>query len=399
MSTQLREVFDRAASTEVPADMAARAVDAARRRRSRRFVVSTSSITVAAAVLAFIVLSPTDQRDATPRPGEVASLPADLPSAQGLPPLTAESMDAASAAYIVDGEVVVIDAATGEGATVDFSTMGLTFVGVITRVADDASLALSPDGRFLAVVPGGVRQVKGGYDIILMVDLQEGEISPQSAFYVGGGRDESPASSLLAWAPDGQSLACVCVAPRWSERTQLYVIRTSDLYSVDPALDGAEPYDITPSQISWGTDGLVAQLTDLDPEWRLVPVGGFFRANPGTWPPLESVSSLAPGALRFSAVAMGHSDEGGFLGKLSLGKGGDGPLWVVTEDGDDRTVESVPSRPWLGALGDSYFVVLTDWKGDPYNGEVDRVDAEGETVLTTLPPGATTVSFAADLVD
>ena len=74
--------------------------------------------------------------------------------------------------------------------------------------------------------------------------------------------------------------------------------------------------------------------------------------------------------------------------------------WIVN-DVQDWTVPSVSVRPVLGALGGSYFTVFTDWKGTPVDYKVTRIDSNGETTttLTTLPPGATTVSFASDLVD
>ena len=66
-------------------------------------------LAAAAVVLGVVVASGDLRTDSEPRPNDVASLPAQLPSADGLPPLADGTMDAASAAYVVDGEVVVID--------------------------------------------------------------------------------------------------------------------------------------------------------------------------------------------------------------------------------------------------------------------------------------------------
>ena len=393
MSTQLRELFDGAAESQPPDGLAARAVAGARRRRTQRYTVAGSVLAAAAVVLGFVMVSSSQRLDGAPRPNEVAGLPDALPAPDGLPTLVAGTMDAASAAYIVDGEVVVIDAATGEGALVDFASMGLTFVGPLTGVTERASLALSPDGKFLALTPGLARPRDG--DALLLVDVVTGKVAPQNNFLPLGSAPGGQAGHL-AWAPDGQSLACICVAYRWMPRPGLYVIDTAGLGEGDFGLDGAERYDVLPRQISWGTDGLVAQLNGLKADWRLVPEGGSLDPDPQDWPPVESVSMLYPGALGFTAVVMGQSEGGGFLARV---EGGD--FWVVTPFADtDTTVESnLGVQPVLGALQESYFIVFTDWKGDPLTSEVARVDLEGETTLTTLPAGAKVVSFASELVD
>jgi hypothetical protein len=89
---------------------------------------------------------------------------------------------------------------------------------------------------------------------------------------------------------------------------------------------------------------------------------------------------------------MGHSDVGGFLTRMRGGS-----LWLEWASGERTVAGNLGARPILGALGDSYYVVFTDWKGEPL-GEVTRVDVEGESTLTMLPSGATTISLAADLL-
>ena len=167
----------------------------------------------------------------------------------------------------------------------------------------------------------------------------------------------------------------------------------------DGQLSGLSGISLTPLQISWGTDGLAADfaVADIEPAWRLVPLGDQSTPNPEKWPPVESVSMLYPGVLDefgLNALAMGHSDLGGFLARIR-----DGSLWVEWSSGERTIVGNLGARPTLGALGESYYVVFTDWKGEPLNSEVTRVDLEGETILTMLPPGATTISFASGLVD
>ena len=137
MSTQLRELFERggrvaATGTIWPRGRSpAHAVDAASatplRGRSSPPLPSSSGSWWSARRSGSTV-----RRARTRSPG----LPAQLPAADGLPPLVDGTMDAASAAYVVNGEVVVIDAATGDGAVVDFESMPLNFLGPMTGVTD-----------------------------------------------------------------------------------------------------------------------------------------------------------------------------------------------------------------------------------------------------------------------
>ena len=90
----------------------------------------------------------------TPEPDLVTNVPDALPAPDGLPTLGAGTMDSASASYVVDGEVVVIDAATGDGALVDFAPSRELYGGVPLTIEQDASLSLSPSGRYLMVASG-----------------------------------------------------------------------------------------------------------------------------------------------------------------------------------------------------------------------------------------------------
>jgi hypothetical protein len=386
MTTDLRELLSDAAQSDVRPDLAQRAISSARTRRRQRVVVGGAVLAAAAVVLGVVIGGGNLRTNAEPRPTDVASLPEQLPSAVGLPPLADGTMDAASAAYVVDDELVVIDAASGDGAVVDFDG-GIDILGQPLPFVDSSSeLALSPDGRTLAIGPGGPRGASGE-EALLVLDVGSGVMAPQSrlSMAVGGARRPQ-----MAWSPDGLRFACICTflggAPTiW--------IANPTVTGDDGQLSGWPGPDLAPSQISWGTDGLAAQFKELKADWRVVPTDGALP-DPETFPPLESVSTIAPGVLPFPAVAMGHSDVGGFLAQMR-----DGDVWVVTATGERTVVGNLGVRPTLGALGDSYFVVFTDWKGDPLDSTVTRVDVEGESTLTTLPEGARTVSFASGLVD
>ena len=131
------------------------------------------------------MVSSSERLDGAPRPDEVAGLPDQLPAANGLPKLTADTMSFASAAYVVDGEVVVIDAATGEGALIDFDT---TPTGLRGRARPGHRtgriLALSPDGRFLMVSPGMTSLTPGG-EWLWLVDVSTGKVGLQKSLALG----------------------------------------------------------------------------------------------------------------------------------------------------------------------------------------------------------------------
>jgi len=398
MSTQLRELFDDAAESQPPHDLAERAIGGARARRRQRFAVGGSVLAAAAVVLGVVVASDDLRTDSEPRPTDVASLPAQLPSADGLPSLADGTMDTASAAYVVDGEVVVIDAATGDGAVVDFESMPLNFVGSMTGVTDRSVLALSPDGRALVVSTGNVRR-----EVLLIVDVGTGRIVPENRFFLSQQR-QGAQWSRVAWSPDSEHFACICRLSTFPASIRIPgSLLTMDVTRVEDDLQFLGPWGprLFPRQISWGTDGLAAQFVENNVGWRVVPLDGqpedsWRLPDPEKLSPVESVTTLAPGVLQFSDLVMGRSPQGGFLGVLK----GSREYWIVN-DVQDWTVPSVSVRPLLGALGSSYFTVFTDWKGDPVDDEVTRIDSNGETTttLTTLPPGAAKVSFASDLVD
>jgi hypothetical protein len=393
MSMQLRELLGEVAQSDVRPDMAQRAIQGARTRRRQRLVVAGSVFAAVVVVFGVVLANGNFRTDSEPRPDDVASLPAILPVPDGLPKLVAGSMDAASTAYVVDGEVVVIDAASGEGSVVNIRAAANTVYGVVPDIGADASLALSPDGRFLMVSSGDPHwEVGDNREWLWMVDVSTGQVALQTSIELASANGDGFSTiSRMAWAPDGGEFACVC---KWSSGPeQLYVMPTSPLKKGDLTFNNAESRPVRPRQISWGTDGLAAQFDELKADWRLVPLDDQPMPKPERMPPVESISRILPGVLAFPSVAMGHSEVGGFLARI---RGGD--FWIVTTVGE-RTVEgNMGDRPILGALGESYFIVFTDWKGEPL-GEVTRVDFEGEATLTTLPPGTATISFASELVD
>ena len=210
MSTQLRDMFDAAAESEVPNGMAERAVGAARQRRRQRYVVGGAVVATAAVVLGVVMVVNDVRMDTEPKPTEVASLPDLMPRPAGLPNLAPGSVTTASAAYIVNGQLIVIDAVSGEAAVRTFGRPPVD-QGVVADVAASATdVALSPDGR-LAIVTVDNSEA-GEVPTVRILDLEaateqvlEG-VTPVDD--VGGATVRRP--SVYAWANDSQSFSCAC---------------------------------------------------------------------------------------------------------------------------------------------------------------------------------------------
>ncbi|MEO8108261.1 MAG: hypothetical protein ABI720_13205, partial [Actinomycetes bacterium] len=324
MSTQLRDMFHGAADSEVPFDLAERAMSGARQRRRNRLAVGGAVLAAAAVVLGFVVVNSSERLDGAPRPDEVAGLPDQLPAPIGLPRLTADTMSFASAAYVVDGQVVVLDAATGDGATVRLSCRAGYVCGVVPGIGSDASVAMSPNGQFLLVSSGKTDLEPGGREWVWLVDVATGVATPQT--FKLAPSSEANAEVLqtrMAWSPTGQRFACICSGPG---RAQLW---TADMAGVDADLvvSSVSGTDVSPTQISWGTGGLVARLPELGGDWRRVPLGDASMADPKEWPTISSV--LAPESidLMVTAVVMGQSPQGGFLGEMKGGRA----YWIVND--------------------------------------------------------------------
>ena len=116
MTAQLRTLLDEAADSRVPADLGERAVAGARRRRTRRGVLVGSMAAVAALAIGVVLIVQPFRTDAEPLPTDVVSLPSELPGPDGLPTLAEAPMDRASAAYTVEGQLVLVSAADGHAA-------------------------------------------------------------------------------------------------------------------------------------------------------------------------------------------------------------------------------------------------------------------------------------------
>jgi hypothetical protein len=174
-------------------------------------------------------------------------------------------------------------------------------------------------------------------------------------------------------------------------------MRTSELDTGDLSFDSAESAGVIPRQISSGTDGLAAQLDELEGDWRIVPGAGAGDSNPDTFAPLTP--PLDPEMAQGSLV-MGHGEDGGYL--ASSGSS----LTIVTSETNLGTIGGAPPLA-LGSLGQGYYtlgegsaqVVGTARAGAGKPIDVARWDLNGQSTLTAVPAGTTTITFASDLVD
>ena len=376
MTAQLRSLLDEAADSRVRADLGERAVAGARRRRTGRAVVVGSMAAVAAVAIGVVLMVQPFRTDAEPLPTDVVSLPSELPGPDGLPSLAEAPMERASAAYVVDGQLVVVSGADGHAAQAVYDLSpgyGLPY-----------DVALSPDGRSALVVheTSPVTRTPLGPQIAPMVlldlaseDLVSSGLSPA---YQGSG-DAWLQPKLLAWAPDSSAFACVCIDG----------VGSPEVWRVTRAgLTGSAKWPGQPTALSWGAAGLLAQVDAVQGEWQPLPGESPDQGGP----------ALVDRALTVA---------------LSL----DAPRDYLTAGADGYRVvsgTSVVARDSLGGAPLAFvqaatggYLLVTRPAGSPPGEppppaplDVRFVAADGTVAaVTRLPTGTTSASFAATLVE
>ncbi len=279
MSTQLRELFDGAAESQPADGLAARAVAAARSRRRQRYTVAGSVLAAAAVVLGFVMVSSSERLDDAPRPDEVAGLPDQLPAAMGCQnspqaPCRSHRRRTSSMARWSS-----IDAETGEGALVDFRPSPDSLRGRCHSRASDRthrwrSLRTGGSSWCRRADPTGKRAVANGCG---WWTSRQGRSRQQKSLSARPPEMTRPCCST-GW-PGRQTGTFACICTSGVGARQLWLMQTADLEAATD-LQGPESTGASPRQISWGTDGLVAQLAELDGDWRLVPPGGVSIGRP-----------------------------------------------------------------------------------------------------------------------
>ena len=394
MSTELRELFDTAAESKPPYDLGERAVAAASRRRRRQAVVG-AVVASAAMVLGVVVVSGQLQTDASPRPIDVANLPDALPAADGLPNLEPGMVDAASVAYLDGSFMVVVDASSGEAARLTFGPPPVDG-GVESVAIKPTDVVLSSDGRRALVTVAGWYRSPPTLRVVDLATLRE-TVVPNLVPSDDLGAITAARPSVAAWANDSESFTCTC-ALKQGKAPQLVdvLIDEQDPTKVTVRVFAISPH-LSPLQVTVGTAGLAVQL-EPGGSW-LLPDGSI--EGGATVPAADAVAlgrgedptylALRGGGFTLGVVGIDFFDEATVTaeGDLTYSSTGDGPTGVTDVD----------------AARDGFVVVTTNslaWEGEKPRSDlrprVVAIAADGaQRTLTTLPPGARTASFAADL--
>jgi hypothetical protein len=408
MTTQLRSLMDEGADSYVPDGIARVAVEAARRRRRHRYAAAGAAGAVAAVVLGFVVVSqPLDVFDDEVVPASFAPIPAALLDADTLPTLTQAPMAAASMAYVVDGEVILVNAETGQASVVfgrqaDLLSSSSGSDGPAEVVHGWDSAVLSPDGRKLLMSVPRAYGFEGPQGrLVYLLDVSTGDVT--RLMNVTLVDDQGVAGGFipqaLAWSPSSDAFVCVCIAGQESG-VETNVLYLADLFRGSFETVRGVPFQ--PHQVAWGSEGIAVQLEAPDGQWRLLDED----LNPlEDLPPVDLLAlavTTAEHALVRNFYPESVSDESPVAS---------GPAWTI--EIDDGSAPSLPGRPTfrggtavsVSAVAGGYAVVLRPRDAKPGEPppptelDVVLIDAGvNESSLTRLPRGTSGVSFAGSLV-
>lgn len=376
MNGQLRTLLHEAADPQPPFGLADAAVREASRRRRRRVVVSGSLVAAAALVVGVGVALRPVHDDVAPQPVDVAAVPLELPMPARLPTLSEAPMDAASVAYVVDGELVLVSASDGHAAVAPSD--GLASVGGATLAA-----TLSPDGRYAVVEyspPPTIDTI--GRPLALLDVAQGGQTLLHGATVSTLSADRGIQPQLVSWAPDASWFACTCTGE--SEPTQVRLVERID--AQDGTIDHPSGWQGNVGGVSWGLNGLALRDPDTA-RWRLVPTGQL-EGHPGVpeWPVVGTGAAavMAGQDLRhfLTADAERFVVWSGIGGPERRSLGSD--RLVLVSDAVQGFL--VGTRP--GSSGTDAAPLSVRWVS--YFGELRE--------LTQLPAGTSSASFAGALV-
>jgi hypothetical protein len=387
MSMQLREMFDQAADDTLPPDVTARAVRSATRRRRARWAIGGSVVATAAVVLGVAVAVNDPLQNESPRPTDVAAVPNELPKVESLPLLEAGSMQAASVAYVVDGELVFVSASTGDafryptGMPQDSGSVEDIFIPAL-------DVALSPDGAHALVTVSGQSQM--AEPTVRLLDVRQASertldgLTPTDD--AGGVTVARP--NTLAWADDSRTFYCACYGP------EVQGLWTGVVADAGQATLSAPQSNVVPMQVAAGSSGISVQLGEREP-WTM-PASD-----------VDAHASLTDGY----ALALSRGGDPTYLAASGSG------VTVGGVDGAQTTSVDLPVAPGDGeyeivtdvdaVMGGFVVVVATAQRGEGFDHPSDAISSISAFFigddgawhdLTSLPAGAVTASFASDVV-
>ena len=213
MTTQLRDLLDDAAVSEVRPGLAAQAVARARHRQRGRFAVLSIGVAAATAAAAFVVWSPTGlpngQSDAVqPSPGQAAVVPRLVPPlGNHLPSVSDQTVDRVSVAWTA---LYGVQAQKGTVSLLALDARDGQPVVVTGQVYSRSPVAVAPDGHAVAFIRSdcvGRLHSLAVFDLAARVDRSFGACDVET------GPDGRLDSSTIAWSADSRFVAVVAQVP------------------------------------------------------------------------------------------------------------------------------------------------------------------------------------------
>jgi hypothetical protein len=412
----LLPLLNAAASRDAPSDLSARALSASRSGSRRGYAIAVAAVVATGAVIAGAVLIAPGS-DGISTTSTVAAnierwgIPAEPPSPRRLPSLAEQPLESASMAYITQGVPIVVDAATGEPRTVLAGrpqpawydgNVGGVVTGLLRRGPPWTHAVLSPDGAWLLLVQAtkGLNRPRATGELYL-VRIATGEVIrvPGANPLARSQGEAGIAETVLAWAPGVGAFACVC-----DGRLGVF-----DLDKVTPKArlkwETSEEF----TDVAWAQEGLMGRL--LSGGWVSQTRGGSAVSRLGDAAAVAaSISApavyLSVGVTSIYALGADTSPDGGHCVLWDAEFAA--PIEVTpVPDRDGRLCTPVALQPGRSGVllvlkpdqGSSESAPSYEPRPEPVPLDVVSVDPEGQsTVIGTLPPGATTASFAANLV-
>jgi hypothetical protein len=302
-------------------------------------------------------------------------------------------VQSASVAYLVGGQLIVVDATSGDFARRVFGWPPGPNGSVVDVAASATDVALSPDGR-MAIVTVETHQ-RDEDPTVRVLDLESAteSVVPDVTPVDDAGDLTLRRPSVYAWANDSSMFYCACAQGQGAVPGVAEVSIGEDGTSF--AVTSPAP-DVSPLQITAGTAGVASQL----------------EAQGGPWF-LQSGSSRSEAAIPPSyAAALGRGD-----GETYIALRGDG--FTIGEVNGEATVRGTLEVPagiyeFAAAIdvdaATGGFVATTvagnyieQTPADPisvHQSELMFIRDDGaQRLITTLPEVTTTASVASDLAE